>query len=461
MAALGIDGLVSGLNTTSIITQLMQLEAQPQTLLKNRLGTTTTFVNDLRSINTATVQIRDAAKAAAASGSLDIFTAKSSATSVTATATRATGSISFTVGQTAQAQSIVTKAMSVWQDSPPVVTIVAKDGTTTEVTAASTSLADVVSAINNADAGVTATQVAAGTDASGKQLYRLQITADETGAANSFTVYRGSAANIGKGGAKASVNLATEAGAATVATARDASITLWGGTAAAQTVTSSTNTFTGLVPGLDVTVSAVESTAVTIGVTRNTTAATEVASKLVASLTSLFSAISSKTATSTTTGADGRSVVKGGPLTGDSTVRQLDDALLRAATDPVNGRSPAAIGINITKDGTITFDADRFSKALTEDPAGTAAMFQAIAGRVEKAAAQASDQYEGYLTSKITGQDAAIRGLNDQIAKWDDRLALRRETLQKTYTALETALGTLQSQSTWLTQQLSNLTKSS
>ncbi|WP_210479818.1 flagellar filament capping protein FliD [Naasia sp. SYSU D00948] len=460
MAALGIDGLISGLDTTTIISQLMQLEAQPQTLLKGRLTTTTTFANDLRSLNTATALIRDAAKAAATAGSLDLFTAKSSATSVTATATKASSSgISFTVGQTAQGHSVVSKAMTVWQESPPVLTIRAKDGTTTEVTASSTSLADVAGAINAADAGVSAVQVAAGTDADGTQLYRLQITSDETGAAGAFQIFRGTAAGIGTGGA--SVDLSTETGAAIVATARDASITLWGGTAAAQTITSPTNTFGGLVPGLDVTVSAVETTPVTIGVTRNTTAASDVAAKLVSSLASLFSSIASKTSVSTTTDSAGRSVVKGGSLAGDSTTRQLKDSLLRAATDPVAGASPSSIGISVTRDGTVAFDAEKFRKALAEDPQATAAMLSTIAGRVEKAATEAADQYDGYLTGKITGQDAAIKTLNEQISSWDTRLALRRETLQKTYTALETALGTLQSQSTWLTSQLSSLTKSS
>jgi flagellar hook-associated protein 2 len=457
MAALGIDGLVSGLNTTSIISQLMQLEAQPQAQLKSHLATTTTFANDLRSLNTGTLQIRDAAKAAAAAGALDVFTAKSSVASVTATASTASaGNVSFTVTKTAQAQTVVSKAMAAWQDSPPVLTLV-KGGKTTEITAASTSLSDVVAAINKADAGITATQVSAGKDAAGNLQYRLQITGNATGAANSFTLYRGAAAGVGT---PAAVDLAGETGAATTSAASDAEITLWPGTLD-QKITSSTNTFTGVVPGLDLTVSALEATPVTVGVTRNGSAASAVASNLISTLSGLFSTIAAKTATTTTTDSTGRSVVKGGSLTGDSTVRQLKDALLRAATDPVGAKSPSSIGITITRDGTVTFDSAAFTKALTADPAGTAQLFRTIAGRVQGAATGAADPYNGYLTTKISGQDSTIKSLNDQISSWDGRLAQRKDTLQKQYTALETALGTLKSQSSWLTSQLANLSGSS
>ena len=48
--------------------------------------------------------------------------------------------------------------------------------------------------------------------------------------------------------------------------------------------------------------------------------------------------------------------------------------------------------------------------------------------------------------------------MEDSIANWDLRLAQRRTTLERQYSALEVALGQLQSQSTWLASQLSSLT---
>jgi len=459
MAGLGIDGLISGLDTTSIISKLMTIEAQPQTLLKNSLTSTTSFANDLRALNSQIAGLATAAKAASGTSSLNVFSTSSSASSVTATAssTASAGSITFTVGATAQSQVVVTKAMSTWPSTPPVLTIVGSDGTQTEFTAKSGSMPDIAAAVNAAGAGVTASAVAAGTDANGVAQYRLQLTSTKSGADGAFTIYRGAKANIGKGGPNGAVNLATETGAATVSTARDASVTLWGGTSAAQTITSASNTFTDLLPGLNVTVTKVESTSVTVTTAQDNTAAASVAGKLFTSLINLFSGIADKTAVTTST-TDG---VKAGSFVGDSSVRQAKDALLAAATSPIGGKSLSTIGINITKTGTIEFDATAFAAALAKDPTGTAATFQQVAGRIEAAATAASDSTKGYLTGKVTGEDAEIKSLGDRIADWDLRLAMRKDTMQKQYTALETALGSLKSQSDWLASQLGSLMSSS
>ncbi|WP_366073682.1 flagellar cap protein FliD N-terminal domain-containing protein, partial [Naasia sp.] len=42
---------MSSLDTTSIINQLMTLEARPQTLLKSTLNSTNSFLSALRSLN--------------------------------------------------------------------------------------------------------------------------------------------------------------------------------------------------------------------------------------------------------------------------------------------------------------------------------------------------------------------------------------------------------------------------
>jgi flagellar hook-associated protein 2 len=458
--AFGVDGLVSNLDTTSLINQLMSLEARPQTLMKSTVQSTTSYANDLRAINSQIASIATAAKNAAAGTTLKVFSASSSATSVTAAATSAAsaGSLTFKVDQTAQSQVTVSKAMSVWPDSPPVLTIVGSDGTQKELTAASSSMADIAAAITKADAGVTASAVPAGFASDGTtQLYRLQLTATESGAKGAFTVYRGAAADIGKGGPKAAVNLGTEAGAATVSAARDASITLWSGTTAAQTITSATNTFAGVLPGLDITVTAAEAAPVTVTVAQDAAKATSAAGALFTSLINVFSQIASKTAVTTTGSSTATTGVKGSIFTGDATVRQAKNTLLGAATEPVDGASPSSIGIKITRTGTIEFDSAAFGAALKKDPAGTAAMLETIAARIEKAATAASDSTAGYITARVKGSESQIASLNERIANWDLRLASRKETLQKQYTALETALGKLQSQSTWLASQLGSL----
>ena len=321
MAGMGIDGLASSLDTTSIITQLMQLEARPQTLLKAKLTATTSFLTDLRSLNTSVAGVATSAKSVSSSASLALFTATASTDAATATAREgaSAGSVTFRVQQIAQSQVIVTGAMGAWSSDPAVITLKGADGKLTEITSASTSLEDVASAINSAGAGVTATRVASGKAADGTALYRLQLTASQSGGAGAFTAYRGAKADVEAGTAP---SLLSEAGAAQVAEARDASIVLWEGSAAQQTLTSSTNTFADVLAGVDITVAKVATEPTTVTVAQDQTRATTVASEFVAKLTAVFGAISVKSKVTSSTNASGTPVISGGTFTGDSTVRQ-------------------------------------------------------------------------------------------------------------------------------------------
>ncbi|MFZ6991922.1 flagellar filament capping protein FliD [Curtobacterium sp. RRHDQ66] len=455
-SSLAIDGLVSGLKTTDLINSLMSVEAVPQTLLKNKLSSTNSFISSLQTINGLVQGLAAKAKDAAKANSLDVFAATSSNPAVTvSTGANATaGSLSFSIGAVASAQIGVTAAMATWSSAAEPVTITKADGTTTTVTPASGSLDDVASAITKSGAGVTATKVAAGTDTDGTKLYRLQLTSTATGAAGAFSVHRGTAADVAAGTA---TDVLAQPGAAVVANAADASVTLWAGTAAQQTVTSSTNTFTDLVPGLTVSVSAPSTSPVTVTVAQDTTKAQAVASGLVDAMNAITAYYSSNTAvTSTTSPTTGTTSTTAGVLMGDATTRDVVQRLTSTMSAPVNGKSPSSIGISITKDGDFTFDADVFQKALATDPQGTQAILSGVATTVGAAATAASDKYDGSITTSITGQQSVAKDLNTQIDSWTDRLTSRRAALQTLYAALETNLSKLQSQSSWLSSQLSS-----
>ena len=61
--SMSVDGLVSGMDTTTIISGLMQTEAAPQTALKTRLSTTKTAASNYRTVNTTFAAVRAAAEA--------------------------------------------------------------------------------------------------------------------------------------------------------------------------------------------------------------------------------------------------------------------------------------------------------------------------------------------------------------------------------------------------------------
>jgi len=431
---LSIDGLISGQDTTTLINNLIAVEAIPQTLLKGKVTAAQSYTTAVQGLNTQVATLADAATKAAKPASYDLYTATSSSSHVTATtsAGAAGGVLDVTVGRLAQNQVTVTGPLAAWPDATLTLTNAA--GKATVLTPASTSLDDVVAAVNAAGLGITATKVAVGADG-----FRVQFSSAAPGEAGAFTLTGGTVPTT------------------QVKAAQDAKVTLWAGTTAEQTITAGTNTFTNLLPGLDVTVTAVSTTPVTLTVTRNDAAITKMAGGLVGSLNDIFAVITNRSAVSTTTDSAGKSVTTAGLFAGDSTIRAVKQNLLTAASMPVDGHSPSEIGISITKTGTLEFNAEKFAAALAKDPAGVMKTVQEISGRVQAAAVTASDKYDGTLTATVTSGQSQVRTMGLEISDWDLRLTAKRSSLERVYTAMESRLGELKAQSSWLTSQINSL----
>src|SRR5690348_11211778 len=165
VATTSVSGLVSGLDTSSIISQLMQLEAQPQTALKTTLTKTQSAVTAYQGLNSKFQALLTAAQSmenantwgARATTSTDATVAASAA------AGAVSGSITFTVSQLAAAHSLMTSSSTGSLTDTSTFTmaggsfqIVKSDGTSTTVTPTDGALTTVVNAINSANAGVRA-----------------------------------------------------------------------------------------------------------------------------------------------------------------------------------------------------------------------------------------------------------------------------------------------------------------
>ena len=457
MAGIQLPGIATGLDTSTLIDQLMQAEAVPQTLLKNRLSSEQSYLSALQNINALVASLDTTASAMAEPGGLAAFTAKSSVDGVSATAgaSAVSGSYSFRVDQIATAKTIVTQPMTTFTssaDGSVSLTLDRADGTSTVITSASADPASVAAAINKAQAGITASAVAVGTDsASGSTLYRLQIVSARTGEAGDFTLSTGTAA----GG---DLNDLMSQGAVLVQAAQDARLTLWAGTSAEQQLSSGSNTFDSAIAGVSLTVSqAAVGQNATLTVSPDQATVQSKASELVNAVAKILSTIASQSAVSTTTGSDGTSSTSGGVFTADSTITALRNALSQAAGYPVDGESPSTIGVSIASDGTLSLDADAFAAAYAADPDKTTAMLQTISDRVSQVAAQYSDKYSGLITGRITSENSIITDLGDQISDWDDRLAQRRAQLEQVYASLEVTINNMNAQQSWLQSQLGGL----
>lgn len=445
-----LDGLVSGLKTDELITALMDVAAIPKKLITNKITDRGAIITNLQSLNKTLQDLVTKAKTAAGASSLAAFTATASSESVTVTAgAKASAfSTSVVVDAVATAHSVITASAGAdaWGGT---FTLVASDGTEKSITPVGTSPQDLAKAVNAAKAGVTATVVPAGKDADGKPLSRIQLTAVETGEAGAFTLHRGTAGTA--------PDVATEAGAAILTQGADASIRLFAGTAAEQTLTSESNTIT-IGEDIDVTVTKASADPVVVSVALDAKAQTTKAETFVKEIAALLVRIDN--GSKATIGAVGEKTTLG-VFTGDSTVRNLRTALADAVQYPVDGISPSTIGISISDKGVLSFDAEKFAAALADDPEKTQAVFAGLAGRLEGVTDKYSDKYDGLLTQRITGQESEVKTLKVQVERWDIRLEQRRATLERTYSQLEVQLSKLQSQSSWLASQLAGLTPTS
>lgn len=446
-----VSGLVSGLDTSSIITQLMQIEAEPQTALKTTLTNTQSAITSYQDLNTKFQSLLTAAQNLTNPATWGARTATSSDSSVAASATASalTGSVTFTVNQLATAQSLISTSSttsltdtSTFSLTGGSFSITGADGTATTITPTDGSLQSVVSAINSSTAGVraAAVQVAPGQ-------YRLQLTGASTGSASTFTVN----------------GLNGLGGTTVVADAQDASIHVGSATQGFD-VTSATNTFNGVSPGLTFTVSQAGVTS-TVSIGNDANSISTSVKALVDAANAVLADITSQTAQGTLS-SDGTTRTGQGSLATDTTVKNLTSSVLQAVTSAVGGVSAAKFGIQSTQDGTLTFDATTFNAAYAADPAGAQALIAPVNGtgvaqRLATVAKQASDPVTGSITSSIAGENSTVTQLNSAISDWDLRLAAKQQSLTAQFTAMEVAMQKLQSQSQWLASQVSQLSGSS
>ncbi|HYF71432.1 MAG TPA: flagellar filament capping protein FliD [Nocardioides sp.] len=443
MATTSISGLSSGLDTATIIDQLMQLEAVPQDRLKSQQTTEKSVLTALRTLNTDTSLLASKAETLAKAATWQTLKATTTGTGVSATvgASASATSFSFTVDALAATHQLGFAdgaALDAVVVSGSSVTITGADGIAHDVPTAGGTLKELVAAINGSSSttGVkaTAVKVADGT-------YRLLAESTTTGAASSFTLTNADGTAL-LGGA------AVRAGA-------DAKISLGLGISA----TSATNTFADLTPGVSVTLAptaALGSTG-TVTVAQDTSSVRTSVSALVDQVNALLTTIDTQTAGKTAT-------TSAGILAGDSTARSLRTALLNTVFG-TGTTSMSSLGIQTDRTGKLVFDAATFDKAYAADPAGVAAKFttgattaeNGWAARVAAVAKTASAARTGTIATAIDGRNTTIERLTKSISDWDDRLELRRTSLERTYTALETALNGLQSQGSWLAGQIASL----
>ncbi|MGD9957336.1 MAG: flagellar filament capping protein FliD [Candidatus Nanopelagicales bacterium] len=427
-----IDG-IGTINVAQLVNSLMSVEGGQQKLLQTKQSKEQTALSALQTLNTQTLAIRTAAESIVGSvispTAWNNTTATSSSSTVAATsvATAQTGDLSFDVLQTAATHRVLVGAgvPSGQTLTNGTVTFTAADGSVSSVDLSGAStITDVVATINGAGISgfsAIAVQVSPG-------VFRLGLNATKSGADGAFTV----------SGLEGSLGATT-----VVSTGQDAKIKI--GPNDADVVTSATNTFSDVMPGLTFSVSKPE-TGVVVSVGRNTAGMTTQVQSIVDAMNTALSGMKAQTAYNATTKT-------GGPLLGDLLPVRLAGEL---STATLGGSTMAKYGIQLDRTGKLVFDSATFQSSLASDPAGTSKAIADFATRVGKVARDATQYGTGWITSAITNRQNRITELGKTISDWDTRLANQRAALTTQFASLNAQLTTMNNQAAWLSSQLAS-----
>jgi flagellar hook-associated protein 2 len=462
LPTINFGGLASGLDTNTIVDQLMSLERRPKIRLIQKQQVEEARQNALKDVKTRLSNLQSAAvalkDALVQTETQTVESTDSTKIGVTKTGTAAPGGYTITVSQLARAHQVTQASAISSASAADTLHIKVGAGATVDVAIASGDSLDTIASKINGSSGI-------GVYASVVNS-KLVLSGKDTGAANTITV-------------TSDGSLAGDLSLAQSLVAQDASYRLNGGAA----TLSASNTLTAAIPGVTITLKGVVTVAETINVSVpavSTATASSKVKEFVDQYNSTLDFIRGKLTEAKVKDpktADDRAK---GVLRGDVSLAGLLGQLRGAMSDPFSGR-PASldtlseIGITtgtasstISKDavaGKLTLDSavldEKFAASFTDVTAllsnvTGSATTEGLAQRVERLVNPWTSS-TGILTGRIDSQQSMIDSLVDRQAEMDTRLALREKSLRAQFTAMETALQRAQAQGSWLSGQLAAL----
>lgn len=241
-----------------------------------------------------------------------------------------------------------------------------------------------------------------------------------------------------------------------IGSAQDALLTVNG-----MNVTSASNTVSGAIQGVTMTLADVGASTVTVA--RDTASVKGVINGFVAAYNTLASKMKSLTAYSPGSTS--------GVLLGDATARAVQQRLRSTMFASHTGQAGdplrlSDIGVAFQKDGTLAVDDTKLTKALANNPTGVTRLFagndsadttgfgHVVSSLVDTFTADplGSDQ-DGLLTVAMAGATKTISSLGDELQRTQDRIDASMAQYRKQFQALDLVMSTMTATSNYLTQQ--------
>ncbi len=436
-------GVGSGLNVSSIVTQLVAAAQQPQqTIITNQqtaanakisalgslsslLGTLQSSITSLTSTSTGVTQLT------ATSGNTSAFSATASGNAVPA-------SYNIQVMALAQASKIATQDFSSSSSTvgDGTVTIgVGSNSFSVTLAPGSDSLAALASAINGApdNKGVSASLI---TDSGG---VRLMLTAQQAGNAGALTL------------SSADSNGASFVSTSQVQPAQQAHIKVDG-----FDYYGDSNTVSNAISGVTINLQATSTTAAPLTLAYNQQAAASAVQSFVSAYNAVVQNIASQAGYNSSTQTAGPLLAN--PLV-QSLTRQLG-SIVGSAYSGTGGNYNllSQIGITLNADGTLSSDSTKLNNALSADPTSVQKLF-ASSGGVGTAMNNALNGFlgaggtTGSIAASTKNLQQTLTNLSQQQTALSARMKVYQSQLYAQYSALDTLMSNMKSTSSFPTQQ--------
>lgn len=474
LGTISSTGIGSNLDVKTIVSQLMATEQGTTTALNNKQTSFNAKLSAIGTLKSALSTLQQSAQTLNLSSTFSTVTASvADTTALNASVTSATsaGSYNIEVQSLAQSQKLLSTGYDNKTDvvgsgtltidvgtyssagSPPVTfsanSAVAQQ--TITIDSSNNTLEGIRDAINNANGAVTATIINDGSK------YRLALTSKDSGAANAVKI--GVAESGGAGLAQLAYDGTTGGGASNLTqnvAAQNAVIKVDG-----VSITKSSNTITDAIQGvtLNLTKAMASGTTTKLTLTHDTAAASTAIHSFVDSYNAVNKLIADSTAYNVATGT-------GSVLTGDSTLRTIQNQLRNALSNVIPGapNGLAALsdaGVSFQTDGSLAINATKLAAALADPQKDMSRLFTTSADGTIGFGSRINTLVSNMIFGKTATLNGRIDGINTSIKTIQNRLAaesIRLQAVQKQYnaqfSALDTMVASMTKTSTFLTQQL-------
>jgi flagellar hook-associated protein 2 len=142
-----------------------------------------------------------------------------------------------------------------------------------------------------------------------------------------------------------------------------------------------------------------------------------------------------------------------------STARSLTEVMLTdIASLAGTGFSRAtSAGVSLDRDGKLTVDSATLTSVLQSSPNDVKSLFGEIGDAMYEASDAIAASFSGTVASQIRFLEESNAALDLRIDDVEARLEVRRQSLIRQYTQMESMISQIQSQGNWLSQQISSM----